>query len=100
MDGTEIIDAVNKSNIRNFRGIIINRFPRVVQHTECGIINKKAQAKSSAKIGHWVCYWKDGDKKYYFDSFGKKPPLKLIRYLGNNVVYNKISVQNYDENIC
>ena len=63
---------------------IKSSFPRVVQDTECGIINKK---------GHWV-YWKDGEKKYYFDSFGKKPTLKLVRYLGNNVFYNKIREQN------
>ena len=93
MDGIEIISSISTLNIRNFKGIINvkSSFPTVVQDRECGIINKG---------GHWVCYLRDGDKKYYFDSFNKKSPLKLVRYLGNNVVYNKIRVQNYDENIC
>jgi hypothetical protein len=26
---------------------------------------------------HWVCYYKNKDKCYYFDSFGLDPPLEL-----------------------
>ena len=71
MDGQEIIDGIKKINssgtIKNFRGIILIKstkfFQRGVDETECGIIKKK---------NHWTCYWKDGNIKYYFDSFGKK----------------------------
>ena len=107
MNGTEIIDAVNKliavsdPVIRKFKGIMTIGFSKVVQDRECGIINKKTHTKGAkAKGGDWVCCWKDGDKKHCFDSFGKKPPLKWLRYLRNNVVYNKIRIQNYDDNIC
>ena len=59
MDGTKVIDAVITLNIGKFIGIMTIKysFPRVVQDTECGIINKKSKGR------HWTCYWKDGDKR-------------------------------------
>ena len=48
---------------------------------------------------HWVAYYKNSNKKYYFDSYGDAcPPKELVRYLGSkNLVYNKSRLQNYDD---
>lgn len=102
MNGADIIASINKFKIKNFRGIMLmkSRFPKHVHDIECGILNKNFSAKSATTNGHWVCYWKNGDEKYYFDSFGEKPPLKLVKYLGDNVIYNKIRVQNSEQNNC
>jgi len=35
---------------------------------------------------HWVAWFKHGDKKWYFDSFGLPPPTELNNYL-SDVLY-------------
>ena len=37
--------------------------------------------KSSKSGSHWVAFYKDGDKRIYFDSFGQVVPLELQKYL-------------------
>ena len=47
---------------------------------ECGIINLENSDKQGS---HWVAYYKNNDKKYYFNSYGNAPPPKeLVKYLG------------------
>ena len=67
---------------------------------ECGIINLE---NSYQEGSHWTAYYKNKDKKYYFDSYEDAPPPKeLVRYLGSkNLVYNNRRFQNYnDPPIC
>ena len=45
---------------------------------ECGIINLNTHTQSGS---HWTCYFKDGHRRYYFDSFGQAPPTELVTYL-------------------
>ncbi len=45
---------------------------------ECGIINLNTHTQSGS---HWTCYFKDGQRRYYFDSFGQAPPTELVTYL-------------------
>ena len=45
---------------------------------ECGIINLNTHTQSGS---HWTCYFKDGHRRYYFDSFGQAPPTELLTYL-------------------
>jgi len=42
---------------------------------------------------HWVAWYKNGNKKYYFDSFGLNPPLEIMKYLKAPVFYNTDRVQ-------
>jgi hypothetical protein len=36
---------------------------------------------SNGQGTHWVCWYRDGDNKYYFDSYGLDPPIELVKYL-------------------
>ena len=45
---------------------------------ECGVINLN---KHNQLGSHWTCYFRDGDKRYYFDSYGQPPPSELLEYL-------------------
>jgi len=60
--------------------------------------------KNSNKGGsHWFAYYKNHDKKYYFDSYGNASlPKELVKYLGaENLFYNSYRFQNYnDPPIC
>lgn len=52
---------------------------------------------------HWVCYFKDSSKVYYFDSFGNlPPPIEVLYYFRDvpNVMYNVLRVQNVNTMIC
>ena len=45
---------------------------------DCGIINLN---KHNQLGSHWTCYFRDGVKRYYFDSYGQPPPRELLEYL-------------------
>ena len=48
---------------------------------------------------HWVAWFKRGDKKWYFDSFGLPPPTELNNYLGH-VFYPTEQIQPRQAVIC
>ena len=52
--------------------------PAKIQDKECGVVNFN---KSSEPGSHWVAYYKDGDKRLYFDSFGQVVPIEIQKYL-------------------
>ena len=57
---------------------MLNTLPVVVKFNECGIVNLN---KSGEKGSHWVAYWKRGDVRIYFDSYGQITPLEIQKYL-------------------
>lgn len=87
------------SNIPHFRGVFMrDSLPKRSRLRECGIINLDSSVGPGT---HWVAYYKNGDKKEYFDSFGNlQPPLEIIKYLGKNLMYNYKREQNYDSFNC
>ena len=52
--------------------------PEYPQNTECGIVNFNTHDQPGS---HWVCYYKQGMKRIYFDSFGQITPSEIQRYL-------------------
>lgn len=86
-------------NIPYFRGVFMrDSLPKRARLRECAIINLDS---SSGPGTHWVAYYKNGEKKEYFDSFGNlPPPLEVIKYLGKNLMYNYRQEQNYDSFNC
>jgi hypothetical protein len=49
--------------------------PQKINNAECGIINLE---NSDENGRHWTAYYKNNDKKCYFDSYGKAPPPKKL----------------------
>ena len=45
---------------------------------ECGTLNLD---NTSGNGTHWVAWYRDNGKNYYFDSYGIQPPTELKRYL-------------------
>jgi len=57
--------------------------PQRIKKVECGIINLENSDKNGS---HWTAYYKNNDKKYYFDSYGNAPHSKqLVKYLGSKI---------------
>ena len=103
----DIIKLVGHLNIPNFRGVFPrDGLPDHPNEKECGVVNFNT---SSEPGSHWVAYYKHGDKRYYFDSFGCTPPTEIQRYLKtteefrNNepvIQRNTDVVQKFNTEIC
>lgn len=88
-----------KLNIKNFRGVLmIDELPAKPRKFETGIVN----LDTSDHVGaHWICYFKKGNKKIVFDSYGGNVPKELVTYLkSNDLFFSAQRLQNYDEYIC
>jgi len=91
----EIEDAVKKIGLKNFRGVFfIDTLPKKPKRNECAIMNLDDTSGDG-----WVTWFKRGDKKWYFDSFGLPPPTELNDYLGD-VFYPTEQIQPRQEVFC
>lgn len=62
---------------------------------ECAIVNLDSFGQPGT---HWVCFIKDNNSVFYFDSYGYYPPSELEEYLNNcKIYYNTSKIQNYDD---
>ena len=91
-------DAVKKLKIRCFRGaFLLDTLPSKPSKKECGIVNFD---KCGGPGMHWVAWYKNGETKIYFDSYGAQPPLEVINYLENPIYYNTDQVQPKGQVFC
>ena len=75
----DIIKIVQHLNIPHFKGTFMrDELPDKPENKECGIVNFN---KSTEPGSHWVAFFKDGDKRIYFDSFGQVIPTEIQKYL-------------------
>ena len=69
----------NKLEILNFRGVFMrDTLPVRPYVKECGIVNFNTSEEPGS---HWVCYYKNGCERIYFDSFGQITPIEIQKYL-------------------
>ena len=81
----DIIKIVQHLKIPNFKGVFMrDELPSAPQNKECGIVNFN---KSTESGSHWVAYFKDGEKRIYFDSFGQVIPTEIQKYLKTKEEY-------------
>jgi hypothetical protein len=74
-----------------------DELPSKPKNYECVIVNLDV----SKNIGtHWICYIKDGEQAFVFDSFSSVPPKRLVSYLTVTLNFNNYIIQNFDEVTC
>ena len=103
----DIIQLVKHLNIPNFRGpFMIDELPDKPNKKECAIVNFNTSSQPGL---HWVAFYKDGDKRIYFDSFGCVAPIEIQKYLKtpeeflNNepvIQRNTDIVQKFNTEVC
>ena len=94
----ELLDAVKKLNIKNFRGVFLrDTLPQKPRANECGILNLD---DSNGGGSHWQGWFKNGNEKLNFDSYGLPPPTELLEYLKDPVYYNSERIQPDNEVFC
>ena len=90
-----IIDAAKMLSMNGFSGVFLrDTLPTKTKLNECGILNLDS---SSGDGTHWVMWFKKGNDKFYFDSYGVQPPSELISYLKSPIFYNSERVQQIGE---
>jgi len=98
LSNVELLDAAKKIEIPGFRGVFVrDNLPSKPGNVECGILNLD---DSSGTGTHWVAWHKRGRKTFYFDSYGIRPPLELINYLKDSILYNTERLQPKDQVFC
>ena len=101
----ELLDYAQKLKIPNFRGVFMrDTLPNTPWENESGIVNFNTSKQPGS---HWVCYYKKGNERIYFDSFGQISLYELQNYLkkasekNQQVIQrNTDIVQNPDTKIC
>jgi len=94
----EIEDATKKIGLKNFRGLFLrDTLPEKPKRNECAIINLD---DTSGNGTHWVVWFKRGNDKFYFDSFGLPPPTELNNFLNGDVFYPTEQIQPRQEVFC
>ena len=72
--------------------------PLKTKINECGILNLDLKENSGT---HWVCYSKNKNICFYFDSFGVQPPLEFESYMKNcDIIYSTMQVQKLNSFNC
>ena len=95
LDNNDIDMAVKQLNIPSYRGwYCLDTLPKQPYRAECGILNLEKYLDGNGT--HWVCWYKNNNKKIYFDSYGVDPPLEIIKYLGPLAVGTSVIYCNTD----
>jgi hypothetical protein len=95
----QLENEARRLKFTNFRGVItrdeINKLTPLEQ--ECGILGSKTTRENNM---HWTCWWKNGEHKYCFDSFGLQPTKEIVKYLKSPIVYSTFQIQQFNESNC
>ena len=91
LSNIQLADATKKLEINQFMGVFVrDQLPKKSRIKECGILNT---GDSSTNGFHWMCWYKNCDRKICFDSYGLPPPIELVDYLERPVYYNSERLQ-------
>ena len=86
------------AGLPNFRGVFMrDSLPNKIQIKECGVVNLDSAEGDGT---HWVAYYKNGDLRIYFDSFGLDAPLEVQQYLGKPYDCQTFQLQDDNDTIC
>ena len=72
------------------KDVLINQTP---DENECRIVNTES---SDSDGKHWVLYWKKGENKVWYSSYGDYPDEILIKYLGKNILSSTTQIQSFN----
>ena len=81
-------DTMNESQLQKI--YIYPIYPRDSKiYPDRGFVNLDNRTGS-----HWTCFYIEGNKLYYFDSFGGQPDNFLLNQLPKPIMYHKYKIQD------
>ena len=94
----EIDNYAKKLKLKHYmKHRMLDEIKGKAKENECGIINLDV---STGPGTHYVAYFKKGNDKIYFDSFGLKPPNEIINYLKSPILYQTFRIQKLEDTNC
>ena len=84
--------------VPHFKGVFMrDTLPTDIDLNECGVVNLDSNQGNGT---HWVAYYKNGNIRIYFDSFGLDPPNEVKKYIGFPLLVQTYQLQKADDAIC
>ena len=81
----DILKIAKYLEIPYFKGVFTrDQLPEKLENKESGIVNFNTSKEPGS---HWVAYFRDGNQKIYFDSFGQVIPTESQKYLKTREEY-------------
>ena len=81
----DILKIAKYLEIPYFKGVFTrDQLPEKLENKESGIVNFNTSKEPGS---HWVAYFRDGNQKIYFDSFGQVIPTEIQKYLKTREEY-------------
>ena len=97
LSNIELLQYIRMLKVPKFRDVFhIDELPKKVNVVECGIANLSTHEKMGT---HWVCYVKIHKTRIFFDSFGRKTPIQIQKYLKTDKEFKNntpVIQRNYD----
>ena len=79
LSNINLLKYIDLLKVPKFRGVFMrDELPKRINAVECGIVNLSPHEQLGT---HWVCYAKVHKTRIYFDSFGRKTPLEIQKYM-------------------
>ena len=94
------MNAVTTLGLPNFRGVFMRDELSKIKprKNEMGIMNLDTSISAGT---HWTAYSKTGNHVVFFDSFGLRPPLEILRYFkGSRIEFSNDKQQSYGMYNC
>ena len=83
----ELSTYARELQILPFRGVFMrDTLPQYPFNIECGIVNLNTSDQSGS---HWVCYYRNGSDRFYFDSYGQITSVEIQRYLTTGSAFKR-----------
>ena len=93
----ELVEKAKNLKLDNFRGVFMRyQLNFTPLRNECGILNLNRNDQPGS---HWVCWFKHGKAKFYFDSFGVIAQKELVEYLKPPIVSTCL-IQGFNDTKC
>ena len=97
LSNIDLYEYANKLHL-NLRGVFMrDNLPSKPHENESAIVNFNTTHENGS---HWVCYYKRGQSKIYFDSFGQVILAEVRNYLKSPIYRNTDIVQAVNTHIC
>jgi hypothetical protein len=107
LSNIELLEYIRLLKVPKFRDVFhIDELPKRIKDVECGIVNLSQHQQSGT---HWVAYAKIHENRIYFDSFGRRIPVEIQKYMKTSEEYkndlpvitrNTDIVQRINTKIC
>ena len=107
LSNIELLEYIRLLKVPKFRDVFhIDELPKRIKDVECGIVNLSQHQQSGT---HWIAYAKIHENRIYFDSFGRRIPVEIQKYMKTSEEYkndlpvitrNTDIVQRFNTKIC